>query len=156
MTVRIGRAEPGDAAVVHRVMHEAFAEYQSVLRPPSGAHRETVADVERALSQGGGMLAWLGTDAVASARFRAESDHLYVGRVAVLPSHRRRGIASTLMMYAEEIAVEAGLARIQVGVRMSLPGNVALYKSLGYELIAVEPHPKGPDLIGTLVKPVGD
>jgi ribosomal protein S18 acetylase RimI-like enzyme len=60
------------------------------------------------------------------------------------------------MMYAEEIAFEAGLARIQVGVRMSLPGNVALYKSLGYELIAVEPHPKGPDLIGTLVKPVGD
>ena len=137
---------------MHRIMREAFAEYVDVLHPPSGANRETVNDVAAALSRGGGGLAWDESTAVACARFLPESDHLYVGRLAVLPSHRRRGIGSALMVWMEEVAAAAGLSKIQVGVRMSLPSNLVLYRELGYELVAVQPHPKGPDMIGTLVK----
>jgi len=89
---------------------------------------------------------------VASARFRVEPDHLYVGRVAVLPAYRRRGIASSIMVWMEETALSVGRTRIRVSTRMSLLQNFALYLKLDYTLVDVQPHPKGPDRVGTRVK----
>ena len=40
---------------------------------------------------GGAVLAFVGDEAIASARFKSIPDGLYVGRVAVLPGYRRRG-----------------------------------------------------------------
>ena len=133
-------------------MVAAFEQYRGKLQPPTGALFETVAEVEREIAQGGALLAWDGNTAVASARFRIEPDHVYVGRVAVLPTHRRRGIASALMCWVEARALQIGRDRILVGVRMSLPSNLALYQSLGYEVVDVWQHPKGPDRVATLVK----
>jgi GNAT superfamily N-acetyltransferase len=155
VSVRVTRASLRDAAVVHRIMLEAFAEYSGLLQPPSGAHDETVADVREAMRRGGAVLAWDQDRPVASARFSLAPDHLYVGRVAVLLSHRRRGIASAVMAWMEREALARGHSVVRVGVRMSLPSNVALYQHLGYRLIDVQPHPKGPDHVGTLLKTVG-
>ena len=126
-------------------MHEAFDEYRSTLVPPSSSHDETVEYVAQAIDQGGALLAWDGETAVGSARFEPRPDCLYVGRVAVLPEHRRRGIALAIMARMEEIARERGLPAVQVGVRDSLPSNLGLYQRLGFEVVAVEPHPRGPD-----------
>ena len=143
--VRIVRARVEDAALVHRIMHAAFGEYRSTLVPPSSSHDETVEFVARAIEQGGALLVWDGDVAVASARFEPRSDSLYVGRVAVLPEHRRRGIASAIMARMEEVARELGLPAVQVGVRGSLPSNLGLYRWLGFEVVAVDQHPRGPD-----------
>jgi GNAT superfamily N-acetyltransferase len=152
MSFHLVPAEPDDAAIVRRIMQEAFAEYEDVLRPPSGSHRETVEQVEAAIKEGGAVLVWDGTQPVGSARYLLEEGALYVGRVSVLPSHRRRGIATLIMAWMERRALELGVSRVRVGVRMSLPSNVELYRRLGYRLIAVEEHPRGPDRVGTLVK----
>ena len=136
-------------------MRAAFAEYEAVLRPPSGALSETVADVERAMAEGGAVLAWSGDEAVGSARFGVRPDHVYVDRVAVLPTHRRRGIASAMMRFIEDLAQGLGRSELRLGVRGSLPGNVALYERLGYAVLSVEPHPRGPDHVLTLGKRLG-
>ena len=149
---RITLATLNDAPLVYRIMREAFAEYENVLQPPSGANRETVDDVAAAMQQGGALLAWVGEMPVASARYRVDSDALYVGRVAVLPAYRQRGIAKAVMRRMEDIARQQGRDMLRVGVRMSLPGNLALYHSLGYTTIEVTDHPKGPDRIATLIK----
>ena len=133
-------------------MQEAFAEYAGVLQPPSGAHDETAGDVRRVLARGGGVLAWLEETAAGAARYEPRHGALYVGRVAVLPAYRGRGIASAMMRHLEDVARSLGLARMEVGVRMSLPSNLALYRRLGYELVDVQPHPRGPDRVGTLTK----
>ena len=138
--------------LVHSIMRTAFAEFQGTLQPDSGANRETVEDVQAAMREGGAVLAWDGPEAIGSARYVIHLDHLYVERVAVLPSHRRRGIASKLMACMEERARELGRPRIRVGVRMSLTGNVDLYRSLGYATIEVVPHQRGPDRIASMVK----
>jgi ribosomal protein S18 acetylase RimI-like enzyme len=127
-------------------MHTAFEEYRATLQPPSGAHDETVADVERAMTQGGAVLAWDGDEPVGSARFILYPDHVYVGRVSVLPTYRRRGIATAMMRFLEDVARQAGRAEVQIAARASLPSNVRLYEALGYELIGLEPHPRGPDM----------
>jgi len=81
-----------------------------------------------------------------------EDVDLYVGRVSVLPSHRRRGVASAVMRFLEGVAAERGLAAIRIGVRDSLPSNVGLYQSLGYELVSIDPHPRGADRVWTMKK----
>jgi hypothetical protein len=39
-------------------------------------------------------------------------------------------------------------------VRASLPSNVALYRSLGYEVLTIERHTRGPDRVWTMIKRV--
>jgi ribosomal protein S18 acetylase RimI-like enzyme len=140
--------------LVRDIMRQAFAEYAGALPVESGAHAESLDDVRSAMRQGGAVLAHLGMDAVGSARYLPEDSHLYVGRVAVLPTHRRRGVASAMMRFLEDVAASQGRQSIRIQVRDSLPSNVALYRALGYELISIDAHPRGPDMVWTLRKVV--
>jgi ribosomal protein S18 acetylase RimI-like enzyme len=152
MSIRVRLATPEDAGLMHQVMQRSFAEYLGVLRVPSSAHAETVADVRRALVAGGGALAWHDDACVGSARFALEPDVLYVGRVAVLPEFRRRGIASRLMHFIEGHAPSLGRDAVSLKARAALPSNVELYRSLGYEVLVDRPHPRGDDRELTLIK----
>jgi ribosomal protein S18 acetylase RimI-like enzyme len=133
-------------------MRQAFAEYAGALPVESGANAESLRDVEEAMAAGGAVLAFVDDTAVGSATFTMQDVDLYVGRVAVLPSHRRRGVASAVMRFLEGVAAERGLAAIRISVRDSLPSNVGLYRSLGYELVSIDPHPRGPDRVWTMKK----
>jgi ribosomal protein S18 acetylase RimI-like enzyme/8-oxo-dGTP pyrophosphatase MutT (NUDIX family) len=141
----------GQAPLVHRLMRAAFAEYGHLV-PPSGANLESVADVVKAIEQGGAVLAWLAGEPVGSARFRVEPDELYVGRVAVLPEYRGYRIGVGLMQHMEQVAQQHDRQQIRVGVRMQLPENVSFYQRLGYELVAIEDHPSGLEKSARLVK----
>jgi ribosomal protein S18 acetylase RimI-like enzyme len=135
-------------------MRSAFAEYAGKLPQESGALRESLADVQNAMAQGGAVLAFIGDLPVGSARFEPDGDGLYVGRVAVLPEYRRQGIASALMAFLEDHARATRKAWIRIGVRESLPSNIALYETLGYETLKVEPH--GADRSRTMLKRLSD
>ncbi|MGQ9888198.1 MAG: GNAT family N-acetyltransferase [Aggregatilineales bacterium] len=154
--LQLTRVTLADAPLVHRTMREAFAEYQGVLNPASGAFRETVEDVIAAVQQGGAVLAWLGAVPVGSARYRLDPDALHVARVAVLPPFRRRSVGTAMMAYIETIAREQRRAAVRVAVRMQLPANLAFYERLGYRTVSVADHPRGPDRIATMVKPIND
>jgi GNAT superfamily N-acetyltransferase len=133
-------------------MHRAFAEYTGVLPVESNATRETLDDVRAAIGNGGAVLAFDADVPVGSARFRPEGDDLYVARVSVLPERRRQGIASAIMRFMDTVAPDFGSSAIRIGVRDSLPSNVGLYQSLGYELVSIAPHPRGPDKVWTMRK----
>jgi|GEM_PF-1058182 len=150
--LRIALATADEAPLALRIMQEAFAEYEGVLNPPNGAIRETVEDVVRAMIEGGNVLVWQETTPVGSARFRLLPDHLYIGRVAVLPSHRGKGIASALMGYMETIARAVGLSEIRLRTRAQLERNLSLYRRLGYEVVQITRHPNGPDEIVLFTK----
>ncbi len=114
---RFTLATVADAALVHRLMWEAFAEYDGVLEPPTGALAESVADVEAAIDAGGAVLVRQGEVPVASARFQPETDHLYIGRVSVPPAYRGNGLARAVMVFLEELGRRLGLPEARVGVR---------------------------------------
>jgi ribosomal protein S18 acetylase RimI-like enzyme len=135
-------------------MRQAFAEYAGALPVESSALAESLADVAAAIQAGGAVLVFVDDEAVASARFKPIPGGLYVGRVAVLPPHRRRGLASIMMRFIEDMAAGLGHDGIHVEVRDSLPSNVGLYQSLGYELVSIDPHPRGPDRVWSMRKPV--
>lgn len=148
----MGWARVDEAALVHRVMRAAFAEYAGVLNPPSGAQAETAEDVAAVMAGGGAVVARLDDETVGCARYLRKSDRLYVERVSVLPAYRGRGIASQMMLFIERQAPAMGYSLLEVGVRQSLPQNVALYQKLGYQITSIEPHPRGPDHTLWLVK----
>ena len=60
---------------------------------------------------------------------------LHVLKVATLPEHRRRGLARRLMATAEEHAAAMGGESVTLEVRVSNVAAVALYASMGYELV---------------------
>jgi len=132
-------------------MRAAFAEYGHLV-PPSGANLESVADVVKAMGQGGAIIAWQAGEPVGAARYRVDPDELYVGRVSVPPEYRGYGIGAGLMRHMERVALECDRQSIRVGVRMQLPQNVSFYQRLGYELVAIEDHPSGMEKSARLVK----
>lgn len=154
MAIRITNATLDDAPLVYDIMQRAFAEYFGVLEPPSGVHVETLDDVIVALDQGGAILAWIGSEAVGSARYAFREDSCYIGRVSVLPLYRGQGIASAMMEYIEEIARAHGSRYMEISVRMALESNINLYKRIGYSVTDIYQHPKGGGMVGTMVKPL--
>lgn len=142
---RCDPAAPVDALLA--LTHAAFADPPIV--PPSGVLRETAEDFARRLRT---ETAWVAHarpddggaatgDLVGSVFCARHDDALYVGRLAVRPDWRRRGIALALMQAALRQARDEGFARVTLNARIALPGNVALFRRLGFEVIAEQCHP---------------
>jgi ribosomal protein S18 acetylase RimI-like enzyme len=151
MALTVRTALLDEAPLVREIMLAAYAEYKGALPVDSGAHAETVDDVSNDMQRGGAVLAYDGDRAVGSTRYRLEEE-LYAWRVAVLPAHRRRGVASAMMRFLEDVALRLDRHAIRIEVRDSLPSNVGLYESLGYVVVSIDPHPRGPDHVHTMVK----
>ncbi|HEX3302236.1 MAG TPA: GNAT family N-acetyltransferase [Thermomicrobiales bacterium] len=151
--IRVELVDASQAELVLRLAVEAFAEFRDTLVPPPGILVESVDDVARYIETGGAVIAWDCDVPVGSARFHPEPDHLYIGRVAVPPAYRRRGIATEMMRFLEDHARSIGFTETRVQVRQSLPSNVALYQSLGYIVRSADPHPRVPEaIVLTLIK----
>ena len=68
--------------------------------------------------------------------FDFESCTAHLQLLAVLPSHRRRGLATQLLGWLEVIAKRGGIARVELEVReRELPAR-ALYRRLGFREVA--------------------
>ncbi len=143
---------PEHAAVVRDLMRAAFSEYDAVLTVPSSAMWETVEDVASHIAEGGAMLARVGTDTVGSGRYALREDHVYIGRLSVLPPYRARGIAAAMMLAMEQRALTEGRAEARISVRTMLPRNIELYERLGYIVTARYPHPRGDEVVVDLAK----
>lgn len=131
---------PERAEDVHRLTQAAFERHRT-LDPPSGAGRESVAQVAADLAKGGGAVAEADGRAVGCLRWHlAASGDFHVRRVAVDPALQRRGIGELLMAWSEDEAVRRGCRAVTVGVRIALPGNIAFYRRLGYEVTGEHVH----------------
>jgi ribosomal protein S18 acetylase RimI-like enzyme len=138
-------ATPAEAEVLLDVMRKAFAEYRGVLRPESSVFVETPEVIAGKLAAGGGFLAIENERPVGCIIAEVKGDHGtpmgYLGRLAVDPGLRRRGLARRLMLAGESLVRDRGLSTVEVQVRIALTGNIALFQSLGYRETARKSHP---------------
>ena len=58
---------------------------------------------------------------------------------------RRCGIALARLLATEAEASRFGLSEAQPTMREVLPGNRTPFEKLGYEVIAIDPHPRSPE-----------
>ena len=153
--LRVEPAGADDADLVHRLTQAAFAEFRGVLAPPAGVEFETIEVVAADIDAGGAAVAWIGGEVVGAVRWAPLTGHLYVGRLAVLPSHRGQGVGAALVAFAETQAASLGLPEVRVEVRSALPGNAAFFRGRGFAVVAERPHPRLPAATTVvLAKPV--
>ncbi|MDQ6648895.1 MAG: tRNA (adenosine(37)-N6)-threonylcarbamoyltransferase complex ATPase subunit type 1 TsaE [Actinomycetota bacterium] len=134
MSIELSECGAEAAAEVHALARAAFAG-NGVLDPPTGALRDSVAEVRADLAAYGGVLAHTDGRLVGALRRRPEGDRLWLRRVAVSAAYQRRGLGAALMRWAVERARERGFAEVAVRVRHVLPGNHAFYRALGFTAV---------------------
>jgi len=146
MPFTIRQAEHAELTIVQRTMREAFQEYAGRLYPESGALRETIEDIERKLARGGGaIIVWNGGDPAGSAQYFFEADHMYIGRVAVIPQYRGHGLGKSMLRFLEDEAARRGCRETRLEVRLSVPENITFYERLQYAAIDHLYYPEGTD-----------
>jgi GNAT superfamily N-acetyltransferase len=135
----IRRANAGDTPeALLALVQAAFRDLP--IDPPSGVFKETVADFSTRLQSQTVFVAQARDDLVGTIFCIARDDALYVGRLAILPHWRRRGIASTLLETAKAEARRIGARRMTLNTRIMMPGNVALFQKHGFAIIGEETH----------------
>ena len=138
--ISVRAATEADIPTIVALIHAAFKEYDGVIDPPSGAHKESTEKIREKLSTEQAVLALLDAQIVACVFYRDEGDYMYFGRLAVLPAYRNRGISAALISYVEARARELGLRSVRLGVRVALPHLRARYERLGYRVIEQRSH----------------
>jgi predicted N-acetyltransferase YhbS len=139
-TMVLREATQDDVPTLVALIRTAFEEYRGRLEPPSGAHRETAASIGHYLQQGHAVLALLNGQAVGCVCYHQEGEHVYFGRLSVLPTFRQHGVGLALITYVEQQARALGVKRTQLGTRIALPHLQAYYERLGYRVVRYEAH----------------
>jgi len=133
-----GRDDPEEiVALVHR----AFGEYRGVLKPESGALSETVESLGKRLQANRLFLAEEAGKLCGAVFAARKGDAVYLDRLSVDPAARGRGIARRLIAAVEAYAREIGAARVTLGVRLALPGNIAYFQRQGFVETGRKAHP---------------
>jgi predicted N-acetyltransferase YhbS len=135
-------ATAADAELLSRLIVSAFSTHEGRLDPPSSALKEIPEAIRAKLATHGAGIAESDGKPIGCVLFTAEENAvLYIGRLAVAPAWRRRGVARTLIGYAEADARRRGLIPMRLQVRIPLVDNQTLFKSCGFVEVSRENHP---------------
>jgi GNAT superfamily N-acetyltransferase len=109
--------------------------------PPSSVFKETVADFSTRLRSQTVFVAQAGAVRIGTLFCIRQGDALYIGRLAVRPEWRRRGVAGALIDAAKAHARDVGAQRMTLNTRIMMPGNVALFRKHGFAVTGEGTHP---------------
>jgi ribosomal protein S18 acetylase RimI-like enzyme len=134
------RAEdPQDWPALLGLIQAEFAFMDDRIDPPSSMHSLTpdiIAEQART-----GEVWVIGRPPVACVFLTSKPQALYVGKLAVTASHRRRGLARRLIILAETRARALGLPALELQTRIELTENQATFRALGFVEVARTAHP---------------
>ena len=141
-TVRVRHAAADEAALLSELIITAFSAYPAPLVPPSSALKETPDAIRAQFADHGAGIAEIGGTAAGCVLFTPEgAGTLYLGRLAVHPAWRGRGIGRALIAFVEGEARRRDLDRIRLSVRIALPDNQRLFAACGFRKVSREAHP---------------
>ena len=140
--ITIGPAGPDFSrwAEVHALLMQSFAYMKDRIDPPSSMNRLTL---EGLIEKSGTEIALIGTEdgsPVACAFLDPRADCLYVGKVAVAPHLRGRGLTRRMFDIAEAEAQRRGLPFLELQTRIELLENHETFRRLGFEKCGEDAH----------------
>lgn len=138
--VRIRAGAAADAAAMAAVIVRAFASYTVRLDPPPSALNETAGTIGARLADELALVAECDGRIVGCVLI-APGPEVYIGRLAVDPAWRGRGIARALIAAVEAEGRLRRARALTLGVRIALPENQRLFAACGFREVAREAHP---------------
>ncbi len=130
---------PFDAAAILRLLQAEFGFMAGRIDPPSSLGALTPEAIE-AQARTGEVWA-IGDPPVACVFLTAKPGALYLGKLAVAASHRRRGLARALVDLAGTRARALGLPLLELQTRVELTENHAAFRALGFAEAGRTAHP---------------
>ena len=122
------RATQADVEAIRNLTRAAYAKWVSVIgREP----KPMQADYQAAIHKHRFDLLYVGNVLAGLIETVDQKNQLLIENVAVSPGFQRRGLGSTLMAHAEEIAASLGYDRVWLYTNQRFTENIALYLKLG-------------------------
>lgn len=118
-----------DLPAIERVFSEAYSEFELVIKglpdmaagvaEAVAAHEVWVVENDHAI--------------VGCLILKEFEDSLQVVNVATLPEVRGQGLGGMMMRFAEAEGALRGMDRLKLATHVDMPGNVEMYRHLGWE-----------------------
>lgn len=140
MQVTLREAKEKEAAEILHVMQVAFLEYKGKLDPPSGVHHETIESIKQKSQTGNFVLAEINDEIAGCVFYEKKASYVELGRLSVIPQHRKQGIGRMLIDHVEQKARQNQIPNVRLGVRMVLVNLRRYYEGLGYKSFSLETH----------------
>jgi GNAT superfamily N-acetyltransferase len=141
LAIRRAPADFADWERVRALILDAFAYMHDRIDPPSSAVRMTAESMAADAGRGALLLAELDGTLVGCVFVRPKSDALYVGKLAVRPDLKGRGIGRALVAAARQEARARGLGWLELQTRIELTENHAAFQRLGFVKTGEGAHP---------------
>jgi len=144
--ILIRRAVVEEAAIIARVLYQAFVEFEAQYTPAAFAATTSTSDqIQGRWSDGPVWVAILGNQLVGTISAVPKSEGLYIRSMAVLSWHRGHGIGHLLLQAVEQFAIAQGFQRMFLSTTPFLEQAIRLYEQFGFHRTNNAPH----DLFGT-------
>lgn len=141
MQIAVSPAQFSDWSALLDLLRSAYAYMEPRISPPSSLLRMGVAEFQEKARHEVLILALESSRILGCAFAAVREDCVYVGKLAVDESARRRGVARKIMEAAESIARQNGKACLELETRIELLENHKTFAALGFAKVAENAHP---------------
>lgn len=123
------------------LLRESFAYMDARIDPPSSLARMGVDELVAKAAAETLIVASDDRGLIGCAFAAVRVDCIYVGKVAVVPHARGKGVARALLAAAEDLARLHGRPHLELQTRIELVENHDTFRALGFEKVAETAHP---------------
>jgi len=141
MQIEVSPARFSDWHALLDLLRSAYAYMAPRIDPPSSLVRMGVAEFQEKARHEDLILARESSRILGCAFAAVREDCVYIGKLAVDESARRRGVARRIIEAAESIARQSGKSYLELETRIELLENHKTFAALGFTKVAENAHP---------------
>ncbi len=135
---RIGAV--ADWQALHALLARCFAFMEGRIDPPSSLSAMTTADLEAKANSETLVTLWADGALAGCGYLRDTGEAIYLGKLAVLPEHRGRGLLRIVLAQADDMARRLGRTSLELETRIELIENHAAFAACGFRQTAFTRH----------------
>ena len=125
-------AEFSDWSGLHELLKDCFAFMDGRIDPPSSLKQMTPDILREKAGEETLVVVLCDDDLVACGFLRETQEAIYIGKLAVKPTFRKRGILKSMVHVAEQHARERRKAALELEARVELVENHKTFGALGF------------------------
>jgi molybdopterin-guanine dinucleotide biosynthesis adapter protein len=137
---KLRRAVKADAAAIRQLTRVVYAKWIPLIgrepMPMGADYEKAVEDHWIDLLEEDGKL-------VALVEMIPHATYLFIENLAVAEAKQGKGLATQLLIHAEQLAVKAGVPEVQLATNQAFVENLAFYQRRGYEAYETKPFALG-------------